>query len=279
MLPFIYVSLLPFEKTLLENVARADDSIANRVNEPGNPSAITKLFERWGWAVSVGGAFADLEQDLSDAKEKETSTSNPSPDFVPSPRQRENCYHAFLGTLSYPQLTNKCRADNFDKENESFRESLLLSRDIFRFLRSAPQHVRMSDSDSEHWKIMGAMMLRFPDEMERWTANRRLSFELLASEARFEIWQVVRMYLNHLVGPSAGKSLLGMWGTPPHMSLQLKIWEEKQAEYKRSQAGLNRLLQEIRGLESSEFDGDENSIDDSTGSVDERGDIEDNEVF
>jgi hypothetical protein len=141
----------------------------------------------------------------------------------------------------------------------------------------------MSDSDSEHWKIMGAMMLRFPEEMERWTADRRLSFELLAAnEARFEIWQVARLYLNHLVGPFAGKSLLDIWSTPPHVSLELKIWEEKQAEYERSQTGLSRLLQEILGLESSEFDGDENSLDDSTGSVDERGDkiyIEDDEVF
>ena len=276
------MSLLPFERTLLENVARADDSIANHVNDPGNPSAITKLFERWGWAVSVRGAFPSLEQDLSDVKEKETSTSNPSADWVPSVQQRENCYRAFLGTLSNPQLTNKCRADSFDKQNESLRECLFLSEDIFQFLRSAPQHVRMSDSDSEHWKIMGAMMLRFPEEMERWTADRPLSFELIANEARFEIWQVVRLYLNHLVGPFAGKSLLDMWSTPPHVSLELKIWEEKQAEYERSQAGLNRMLQAIWGLESSEFDGDENSLDDPTGSVDEQGDIiyiEDNEVF
>jgi len=277
------VSLLPFERILLENVAREDDSIADHVNHPDNPSAITKLFERWGWAELVRGALPGLEGDLSDAKENETSTSNPSSDFVPSLRQRKICYHAFLGSLSNPELTNKCRADNFDKENESFRDRLLLSQDIFQFLRSAPQHVRMSDSDSEHWKIMGAMMLRFPEEMERWTANRSLSFELLAEESRFEIWQVARMYLNHLVGPVAGKSLLGMWSTPPHVSLELKIWEEKRAEYKKSQVGgLNRLLQAIQGLDSSESDGDENSLDDSTGSVDERGDktyIEDNEVF
>ena len=253
----------------MENVVRTDESIAQFVDNPSTASAITKLFERWGWAESVRRSFLDLEQDLADVQERDSSTANSSYALVPSRKQRENCYHAFLGTLSYPHMSNKCRADSFDDYNEPFKNALLFSQDVSQFLKSAPQLVRISDMDSEHWKIMGAMTLRFPEEMERWTADRELPFELLERDGRFEIWQIVRLYINSLIGPYDGPSLLDMWTTPPHDSLGHKIWEEKQQEHKRVQTGLKRLLQQIREFKPTEIEGDADSLDDSTENEDE----------
>lgn len=248
--PLIRVCLLPFERTLIENVAKRDKSLANFINDPRNALAVTKLFERWETAVSVRGAIDDLEDGLSDANS------------VPSLQRREICYHAFLGILGLPQESNQCRADIFDKNNQPFKESLLLAQDISLFLKLARRLIRIDDTDAGHWKIIGAMILKFPEEMERWTFDIPLPFEFLQKPGgRFEIWQVVRMYVTYLVDPYAGRSLLDLWTTSPHNSLGVKIWEEKQEEHERSQKGWEKLLEQVLDLEPRE-EGDESSLDD-----------------
>ena len=227
---------------MLENVIVADESIDKLTIDAEIESLVAKLFERWRWTRTVRGAFRELRDDLRDIKENDPTATNP---FVYSYQQIESSYSAFLGSLSNPGTTNKCRADSFDNHNQAFKHSLLFSEDVFRVLGSAQKLVQHDDTDWEHWKIMGAMMLRFPEEMERWTARKPLSFELLEEEGRFEIWQIVRMYMNHLVGPNDGLSLFDFWTRPPHDVLGSKIWQERQESYQRSQIGLEKLLREL----------------------------------
>jgi hypothetical protein len=240
--PVLLVSLLPFEKTLLENVEETDATIADFIDNSRNATAITELFEAWGPAKSVREELEGLEEDLSELEDVDKGTQQ----LVSSSMRRERCYSAFVGSLSYPNRLNKCRAKSFDENNQMFKEKLLDTLNIPQFVQAARRNVRMNSADEGYWKVIGAMMLRFPEEMKRWISGTPLSFDLLPSRYRFEIWQVTRMYLIHLTNPYAGGILLSLWTSEPHKSLESKIWEEKRSEVKKRVDNLMRLFEDSK---------------------------------
>src|SRR5579859_4983495 len=240
----IIVSLLPFEKTLLDHIKETDKAIAQLIDDPGNPGAIAELFEAWGSAKSVRAKLSGLGEDLLEPEEGDLDSGL---GFRPSPRRRERCYQAFLGALGNPSGLNNCRADNFDENNATFKETLLRTLDIQEFIKAADHNVDVNKADDGYWKVMGAMMLRFPVEMKRWISGMRLSFELFPNRDGFEIWQVTRMYFNtfiHLTNLRPGPELLDIWGFQSDKSL--RIWEEKQSNNRRQVKNLMRLLDVLK---------------------------------
>lgn len=242
--PTIVVSLLPFEKALLDNIEGADQVIAELIEDPLNPGAIAELFEAWGPAKSVREKLSGLEEDLLEPEEPTEDALDSSPSFVPSPKRRERCYQAFLGALGTPRGLNRCRAENFDENNGMFKGILVHTLDIQQFMKAAYRAVEINTVDNRYWKVMGAMLLRFPVEMKRWISGMPLSFELFPNRDEFEIWQVTRMYFTHLTNPNAGPLLLSVF--EQNQSLESSIWEEKRSDTRRRINNLMRLFDDLK---------------------------------
>ena len=268
--PPIYISLLSFEKTLLETIAVVDPPIRDFIHDLRNDGAATRFLPQWAAARSVQDAILNLRQDLFDAIKEERSAPEPRSGLVPSVQRREACYRVFLETLSESRRhSNQGRATTFDEYNHLFRNRLMAAEDLSRYLKLAHRNVRIKDDDLQYWKIVGAMTLRFPAEMERWTTNVPLPFGFERRPGMFQIWQVVRMYINHLMDGNNGLSLFDLWSSPLHSTLGQRIWEEKREEYKRSRNGLERLVRRIQEIEPGSDDDDDNWSDGSTDSSDD----------
>lgn len=278
--PPVYVSLLSFEKILLEAVVSADPSIEEFIHESGDPAVLAHLFRQWQPARSVQRAFLDLEDDMTDDKKREMCKLRSPSDLVPSIVTREAAYRAFLQNLGQGH-SSEGRAKIFDERNQLFKMRLMEAADVPRFLKMASKNIRITDSDLEYWKLMQAMTLRFPSEMGRWVANVSLPFDFAMDEG-FEIWKVVRMYVNHLMGAKDGVTLFDLWTPPSHDALGERIWEEKREEYKRSVKGVQNLLERIREPDHG-ADDREDWMDDVTGdgegSEDDHTNLDDNEVI
>lgn len=263
----VIVSLLQFEKTLLDNIKEADKAIAGLIDDPRNRGAIAELFEAWGSAKSVREKLSELEEDLLEPEEPVEGGLVSDSGFLPSPRRRERCYQAFLGALGTPKSLNKCRAENFDENNVTFKEMLLHTLDIKQFIKATHHNVKINPVDNAYWKLLGAMMLRFPLEMKRWISGMPLSFELFPERDGFEIWQITRMYFTHLTNPDAGPLLLAIWAFQPNKSLERRIWEEKRSEASRTRNNLMRLFDHLK-LNEHGTNASSVSVDKTTGTED-----------
>ena len=252
--PKIIVSFLPFEKTLLKNIATSDESINVFLDSLENVSRIPKLFDRWATAHRVRQKLEELAEDILDA-DKALSLAQTSP--TSSLQLRERCFQAFLTNIGTPYELNKPYADDFERKNGEFKNTFMHTSNLSQFLQMAPMHVTMDNEDAQYWKVIAAMMLRFPEEMERWVSGMRLPFDLF-SPGPYEIWKITRLYLNHLTGPNTAKLLPQLCMMEPYRSLATRLWQEKRESYKASLDRLLKLLNrpQVDGVEDSERDSD-----------------------
>lgn len=246
--PRFVVTFLPFERTLLDSVLASDCLINEAILASPNEEAIAVLFHKWKPAETTRGGLLDLADEISRA-EAEEAESEVRGQLTPSVEARERCYRAFIGILDSPSYSNEGRGMSADKHNETFRTHFLQAVDISNLLKLPSELVTANFvEDRRHWEVLAAMTTRFPGEMELWTSGMQLTGESLPLRSGFEIWQVTRMYLTHLLKPDIGSLLLNLLQRRPYQDLGERLWEEKKKENQRAKQGWEIFIAEREAL-------------------------------
>ena len=216
--PFI-VNLMPFEKRILASVVSTDVEVQNILERQEADElrvVIGRVFDRWQPVRAVKKGLKTLVQELS---------RSPAQNF--SLQLRESAYRSFFKSLETPWNSNKCRSQVAEFQNSNFRHDLLYTSDVLHFLQSVD--VRIDEKEWNIWKILTAMMKRYPDDMHRWLFEvpGRL-FYTEYQEAGFEVLNVVRMYLLRLVRPQSRVQLLQL--CERDKNLGTRFWSRYQEE-------------------------------------------------
>lgn len=224
--PFL-VSLMPFEKKLLECVVLADEQLRTQLDIIKHDSEwkvrfLDKgVFPFWAPVIKVK---KELKHTLGELRSSTPLTAN---GVIVPPHLRECANYSFFGSLHAPSDQNKCRAQLAQADNPDFVDHILHEPDLLGFLESIV--VRVNDADLRSWEIIGAMSKQHPDEMYRWLLDAPRTLHWVDYiEAGFEIRNVVRMYCIHLVRPQIGPAILELFES--HDDLASKFWNKYREE-------------------------------------------------
>lgn len=237
-LPSFVVSLMPFERQLLAEVASADHevrAILGRRRDNDLRTGFGSVFEHWGPVVAARKAVKTVTHDLRRAVRpgvnfKESLLrviDQTEPEFF-SQDLRGGAFQAFFRILETPRDTNSCRAQKSKTNNPSFKDSLLSTDDVLKFFES--MIFSFNEDDWGSWKILLAMFIKCPDQMGRWILDvpRVLHFFTYERNIGFEILNVVRMYFIHLARPQTQSTLLQLCES--HGDLGSRLWSCYRAE-------------------------------------------------
>src|SRR5271154_2847537 len=162
--PFRFVvSLMPFEKKLLESVLFVDMQLGTDLDQIQHDWRVRfleeQVFPRWAPVLKIKKELKSLSLDLR------KSLSNP--DIIPAvpSHLRERANYSFFGSLHAPSGTNKCRAQLAQSDNPDFENHVMEEPDLPRFLDSIA--LSAHDVDLRSWKIIAAMTRRLPTEMSQ----------------------------------------------------------------------------------------------------------------
>jgi hypothetical protein len=230
--PF-FVSLMPFEKKLLECVVLADEQLRTELDLIQHDSEWKvrfldqAVFPYWAPVIKVKKQLENTARELQNSSTSPPSNDVIIPEFTSHLRERAHC--SFFASLHAPYNRNKFRAQLAQADNPDFVDNILRQPDLLRFLKSIV--VSVNDVDLRSWEIIVAMSRSDLDNMNRWLLDVPRTLQLFEYvEAGFEIQNVVRMYCIHLVRPQVGPTILELFES--HNDMGSKFWDAYQAEQK-----------------------------------------------
>lgn len=232
------VSLMPFEKQLLAEIASTGDfrSPPQRRIDINIFSLIIRLFDRWQRKRATTHAIECLIDYIDDYLVEPDGDSTEQ-SFTTN--QRLDCYRSFFATLGTPFQINRCYSQYSETKNPWFKTELLSAPDPRKVLSSVRTGLDIEDWGS--WKILAEMFMKCQNEMERWTSEISSKVGLVQTREGFQIWQVVRMYSIHSTRPQSGPALLGLLESEEYKSLATKLL----AQYEKTEDDQVKILSKV----------------------------------
>jgi hypothetical protein len=242
--PSFVVSLMPFERQLLAEVACADHLIRaiveHKIMDDLRLTSFQTVFDQWGPVIATKEAIRILKNELwravrptANIRESLLPVVDPDEPDVFSQELRKDAFRAFFASLETPRETNSPRAQSSKHNNPWFQVGLLSTENVLKFLESIT--VGVNEDDWFHWKILMAMFLRCPDQMTRWLFDVPGVLQVFTyRNVGFEIVNVLRMYFIHLRRPQTEATILQLCES--NGDLGSKLWSsycERQAEVTR----------------------------------------------
>lgn len=236
---------MPFETLLLTRVAVADVQLQSILASLEDSEELQKLVRtvvhRWEPVMAVKRELHYLAKDLEWLRK--TDPDSPAPREL-SLLQRETLYNAFFRKLRAPWDSNRCRSQVAEAQNPWVKHSLLHSSNVLHLLQS--MNIVMNKGDWSSWKVLFAMMKRFPSELYRWLFQvPRRSHYVDYEDTGFDLLNIVRMYFLQLVRPQRGHTLLEICKT--QNDLGARFWSRFQEERARLDERRSRFA-EAAGL-------------------------------